>query len=131
MAPDLKPLCDVCDKCYPCECKSCVIGWHRERAAAVGRRKDAKLDHVVISERWDKKAAKFTTPELPFPFKSKDAYERSIRQPLGKDFNTDSAFRCVVLCPTVSIQHQIYTTQEPDAPSGAQDTWRGDPACAI
>lgn len=93
----------------------------------MGRRKDAKLEHVVISERWDKKASKFTTPELPFPFKDKDAYERSIRQPLGKDFNTDDAFRCVgpveaivSLCP-----------QEYDTPDGAQDARRDDSACTV
>jgi U3 small nucleolar RNA-associated protein 14 len=64
----------------------------RKEAAAAGR-KDAKLAHVVISEKWDKRAAKYGTQALPFPYRSADAYENSIRQPLGRDVNPDAAFR--------------------------------------
>lgn len=49
---------------------------------------------VVISERWDRKAAKYGTPAVPYPFDSRATYDRSLRQPLGRDFNTDEAFRC-------------------------------------
>ncbi len=66
----------------------------RNRQDAIGKRKDARLAAVIITERYDKKAAKYATPSVPFPFGSKDVYERSIRQPLGRDFNTDSSFRC-------------------------------------
>ena len=48
---------------------------------------------VVISERWDRKAAKYGTPAVPYPFDSRATYDRSLRQPLGRDFNTDEAFR--------------------------------------
>ncbi|BDA46715.1 probable U3 small nucleolar RNA-associated protein 14 homolog A [Coccomyxa sp. Obi] len=65
----------------------------RNREATIAKRKDAKLAAVIITERYDKKAAKYATPAVPFPFNSKDIYERSIRQPLGRDFNTDSSFR--------------------------------------
>ena len=67
--------------------------YNRRRANAIAGRKDAKLAAVVISERYDKKAAKYATPQVPFPFDSRDTYERSIRQPLGRDFNTDASFR--------------------------------------
>lgn len=63
----------------------------RKKAAAA--RRDADLQAVIISEKWDKKNAKYRTPSVPFPFDSKDTYERAMRQPLGKDFNTDAAFR--------------------------------------
>ncbi|KAI8471775.1 MAG: Utp14 protein-domain-containing protein [Monoraphidium minutum] len=65
----------------------------RKKAAAAGARRDAGLAHVVISEKWDKKAAKYGTSALPFPYKSADAYEASIRQPLGRDVNPDATFR--------------------------------------
>jgi U3 small nucleolar RNA-associated protein 14 len=65
----------------------------RNRQEAIGKRKDARLAAVIITERYDKKAAKYATPSVPFPFNSKDIYERSMRQPLGRDFNTDSSFR--------------------------------------
>ncbi|PNH08472.1 U3 small nucleolar RNA-associated protein 14 [Tetrabaena socialis] len=49
--------------------------------------------HVVVSEKYDKKATKYTAPAAPFPFTSPEAYERSIRQPLGREYNPDAAFR--------------------------------------
>ncbi|KAK9806336.1 hypothetical protein WJX72_010623 [[Myrmecia] bisecta] len=65
----------------------------KAKEKAAGNRKDAKLKAVMISERWDKKASKYSTASVPFPFDSRETYERSIRQPMGRDFNTDSAFR--------------------------------------
>ena len=56
------------------------------------------MAHVVISERYDKKAARYGTPSVPFPFGAKDVYERSMRQPLGREFNTDSSFRWISAC---------------------------------
>ncbi|KXZ48222.1 hypothetical protein GPECTOR_29g127 [Gonium pectorale] len=65
----------------------------KQRAEAAAGRKDANLKYVVISERWDKKAAKYTAPTAPFPFTSPEAYERSLRQPLGREYNPDASFR--------------------------------------
>ena len=65
----------------------------RQRQEAIARRQDAKLAHVIISERYDKKASKYGTPSVPFPYNAKEVYERSMRQPLGRDYNTDSSFR--------------------------------------
>ena len=63
------------------------------KAAAAAARKDAKLKHVVICEKWDKKASKYLAPQLPFPYTSAEVYESSIRQPLGRETNPDAAFR--------------------------------------
>lgn len=53
----------------------------KAREAAAAGRKDAGLSHVVLSEKWDKKAmGKYAVQQVPFPFDSKDTYERSIRQ---------------------------------------------------
>ncbi|GFH31683.1 uncharacterized protein HaLaN_30772 [Haematococcus lacustris] len=66
----------------------------REREKAAASRADAALKFVVLSEKWDKKAmTKYSTQSVPFPFDSKDTYERSMRQPLGRQYNADSAFR--------------------------------------
>uniref|UniRef100_A0A7R9VFW6 Uncharacterized protein n=1 Tax=Chlamydomonas euryale TaxID=1486919 RepID=A0A7R9VFW6_9CHLO len=64
-----------------------------KRAAAAGARKDAGRRNVVISEKWDKKAQKFTAEAAPYPFTSREVYEASMRQPLGRQFNPDSSFR--------------------------------------
>ena len=68
----------------------------RRREDALAKRKDANMKAVVISERWDRKAAKYGTPAVPYPFDSRATYDRSLRQPLGRDFNTDEAFRCAM-----------------------------------
>ncbi len=73
----------------------------RNRQEAMAKRKDARIAAVIITERFDKKAAKYATPSVPVPFNSKDTYERSIRQPLGRDFNTDSSFRSALLLHAV------------------------------
>ncbi len=65
----------------------------REKDAALKARKDAKMKAVVVSERWDKRAAKYGTPEVPFPFHSRAVYDQSMRQPIGKDYNPTSSFR--------------------------------------
>lgn len=64
-----------------------------QRKEAIASRQDRKLKHVVISERYDKKASKYTTTAVPFPFKTRADYERSIRTPLGSDFNSDKSHR--------------------------------------
>jgi U3 small nucleolar RNA-associated protein 14 len=53
----------------------------REREAAAKARRDKDLKFVVLSERFDKKAyTKYSTAALPYPFKSQEVYEASIRQ---------------------------------------------------
>lgn len=57
---------------------------------------------MVITEKWDRKAQRYAATAVPFPFDSRDTYERSLRQPLGHDFNTAASFRClsIPLCTT-------------------------------
>lgn len=71
-------------------------GEKKKREEARKKRKDAKLKFVIISEKVDKKAEKFNTPSLPFPYNSKDAFERSMRMPLGPDFNTVRAHQNMI-----------------------------------
>ena len=66
---------------------------YRQKQAARKGRKDAKLEHVIISEKFDKKAAKYNVATLPYPYTSKQAFESNMRQPLGSDFNTQTSFR--------------------------------------
>ncbi|KAI8110648.1 hypothetical protein M9435_002322 [Picochlorum sp. BPE23] len=64
-----------------------------KKKAAARSRRDANMDYVVISEKWDVKSSKYKTQRVPYPFDSKETYERSMRQPLGKEFNTVESFR--------------------------------------
>lgn len=46
------------------------------------------MDKVLINEKKDKKAAKFTVKDVPYPFTSREEYEAAMRNPLGSDWNT-------------------------------------------
>ncbi|CAH2071981.1 unnamed protein product [Thlaspi arvense] len=59
----------------------------KKREQALKTRKDARLKHVIISEKVHKKAEKLHTTTLPFPFTSKEAFENSMRMPIGPEFN--------------------------------------------
>jgi U3 small nucleolar RNA-associated protein 14 len=63
------------------------------RASAAASRKDAGKKHVIISEKYDHKAAAFSSAAVPYPFTSRDAFEGAMRVPLGRETNTDAAFR--------------------------------------
>ena len=43
-----------------------------EKARLLAARRDARTKSVIISEKWDKKAAKYSTPSLPFPYVQKE-----------------------------------------------------------
>ncbi|KAJ7138400.1 hypothetical protein O6H91_Y555400 [Diphasiastrum complanatum] len=68
----------------------------KSREAALSKRKDAKLKYVIISEKMDRKADKFMSSSLPFPYKSREVFEKTLRMPIGRDFNTDEAFRNMI-----------------------------------
>jgi U3 small nucleolar RNA-associated protein 14 len=57
------------------------------------KRKDAKLDRVIINEKRVKKNDKYLATELPHPFESRAQYERSLRLPLGPEFQTKISFQ--------------------------------------
>ena len=63
------------------------------REKALKSRKDAKMKRVIISERYDKKAAAYNVEKLPRGYDSKAVYEGSMRTPLGADVNTETQFR--------------------------------------
>lgn len=57
------------------------------------RRKDAKLDKVVINEKRVKKNAKYLASNLPHPFENRQQYERSLRLPVGPEWTTKETFQ--------------------------------------
>ncbi|KDQ62895.1 hypothetical protein JAAARDRAFT_202438 [Jaapia argillacea MUCL 33604] len=56
-------------------------------------RADYNKAHVIISEKRDKKAAKYMVKDLPYPYTSKAQYERSIEAPIGTEWNTRLGFQ--------------------------------------
>lgn len=66
-------------------------------------RKDKTLDRVIISEKSVKPNKKYLAGSLPFPFESKEQYERSLRQPKGREWTTKRSHQDAVL-PRVLVK---------------------------
>ncbi|VDC05781.1 unnamed protein product [Peniophora sp. CBMAI 1063] len=60
-------------------------------------RADYGKSHVIISEKRDKKAAKYLVKDLPYPYTSQAQYERSLATPVGTEWNTRVAFQRATL----------------------------------
>jgi U3 small nucleolar RNA-associated protein 14 len=56
-------------------------------------RADYGKAHVIISEKRDKKAAKYLVKDLPYPYTSQAQFERSMETPLGMEWNTRLGFQ--------------------------------------
>eukprot|EP01135_Chromosphaera_perkinsii_P003333 Nk52_evm33s240 gene=Nk52_evmTU33s240 len=53
-----------------------------------GDRADKNLNHVIINEKTDKRLLKKRVTDIPHPFTSREQFENSLRNPLGKEWNT-------------------------------------------
>ncbi|KAF8555092.1 Utp14-domain-containing protein [Imleria badia] len=56
-------------------------------------RADHATPHVILSEKRDKKAAKYRVRELPYPYTSHAQFERRMAVPLGSEWNTRVGFQ--------------------------------------
>lgn len=57
------------------------------------KRKDKKLERVIINEKRQKPTTKYMASQLPFPFENREQYERSLRVPRGKEWVTKKTFQ--------------------------------------
>lgn len=57
------------------------------------KRKDKKLDKVIINEKRARPTTKYMASQLPFPFESREQYERSLRVPKGKEWVSKRTFQ--------------------------------------
>ncbi|WVQ71476.1 hypothetical protein IAR50_001014 [Cryptococcus sp. DSM 104548] len=56
-------------------------------------RKDFNNSNVIITEKKDKKASQFQLKDLPYPYTSKEQYEKSFEVPVGSEWNSRSGFQ--------------------------------------
>ncbi|KAK0668015.1 small-subunit processome [Cercophora samala] len=69
-------------------------------------RKDYKLKDAIISERRVKKNDAYLATSLPFPFESQQQYERSLRLPVGPEWQTKETFQSATK-PRVIVKQGI------------------------
>ncbi|KAF9528093.1 Utp14 protein-domain-containing protein [Crepidotus variabilis] len=60
-------------------------------------RADYGKKNIIISEKRDKKAAKYLVKDLPYPYTSKAQFERAMEHPLGVEWNTRQGFQRATL----------------------------------
>ncbi|ORY83739.1 Utp14 protein-domain-containing protein [Protomyces lactucae-debilis] len=73
----------------------------------VEARKDKGLAHVVINEKRMKLAKPLMTAAVPFPYATKEQYERSLQMPLGKEWATRSTFQRTTMPKVVVKQGAV------------------------
>lgn len=56
-------------------------------------RKDAKMPNVMVSERRVKLAGKYKIADVPYPYTSREQYERAMQMPVGPEWNTSQIVR--------------------------------------
>ncbi|KIL89573.1 hypothetical protein FAVG1_07153 [Fusarium avenaceum] len=71
-------------------------------------RKDAKLEKVMINEKRIKKNDRYLANQLPHPFESRQQYERSLRLPVGPEWQTKETFQDTTK-PRVLMKQGIIT----------------------
>lgn len=52
------------------------------------KRKDAKVNNVIITEKINKKTGRYTASAVPFPFENRQQYEQSLLMPIGQEWST-------------------------------------------
>ena len=65
---------------------------NEELTSAKPKRRDKK-PHVIMSKKRSKKAKKYLLDKVPYPFTSREQYERSLKNPIGNDWNTVETFQ--------------------------------------
>lgn len=78
----------------------------KEPGIARDKRKDAKLDRVIINEQRVKKNAKYLASNLPHPFETRQQYERSLRLPVGPEWTTKETFQAATK-PSILMKQGI------------------------
>ena len=77
------------------------------------KRRDRKLDKVIINERRQKKSGKYLASQLPHPFETKGQYERSLRIPMGPEWGTKETFQGMTKPRVMVKQGVIHAMEKP------------------
>ena len=78
----------------------------KHEGVAPEQRQDAKLERVIINEKRAERNTKYMASSLPFPFESREQYERSLRMPKGPEWTTRRTFHTATV-PRVVVKQGI------------------------
>lgn len=78
----------------------------RTKGVDFDKRKDKNLKNVIINEKVNKKNAKYQSSAVPFPFESREQYERSLRMPIGQEWTSRETHQRLTM-PKVTIKSGV------------------------
>ena len=101
----------------------------RNRKLVASRRADKGLKNVVISEKLNRRAAKYHADKLPFDCNSKQVYEASLSRTLAPELNTDTNFKAMSRPKVIKTTGAAIPTPQPsrkyakvELPRGMKDS---------
>ncbi|KAK6541288.1 hypothetical protein TWF694_008646 [Orbilia ellipsospora] len=85
----------------------CVTNSHAQRSTRVAsnstRNARLRCARLVVNQKLSKKSEKYLATNIPYPFESREQYERSLRFPIGQEWATKQAHQDLVT-PKVIIK---------------------------
>jgi len=101
----------------------------RNKKLVASRRADKGLKNVVISEKLNRRAAKYHADKLPFDCNSKQVYESSLSRTLAPELNTDTNFKAMSRPKVIKTTGAAIPTPQPsrkyakvELPRGMKDS---------
>ncbi|KAM9897315.1 hypothetical protein OXX79_006955, partial [Metschnikowia pulcherrima] len=69
-------------------------------------RKDKGLDNVIVNETVNKHNLKYQSSSVPFPYESREQYERALRMPVGEEWASSATHQKTIL-PRVIVKQGV------------------------
>ena len=77
----------------------------------LAKRKDAKMERVIVNEKRVKKNTKYLASQLPHPYETNAQYERALRVPVGPEWTTKEVFQQATK-PRVLVKQGVIAAME-------------------
>lgn len=71
------------------------------------KRKDKNLKNVIINEKVNKKNLKYQSSAVPFPYESREQYERALRMPVGQEWTSRDTHQKLTMPRVITKQGTV------------------------
>ncbi|WLF78725.1 hypothetical protein PVL30_002467 [Lodderomyces elongisporus] len=71
------------------------------------KRKDKNLKNVIINEKLNKKNLKYQARDVPYPFETREQYERSLQMPVGQEWTSRATHQRLTMPRVVTKQGMV------------------------
>ena len=70
------------------------------------KRRDRNLENVIVNESVNKHNLKYQSSSVPFPYESREQYERALRMPVGEEWSSRATHQKTIL-PRVIVKQGV------------------------